>query len=107
MLRDTLVALSHDRLDGHSGLDGIDHGGKLKRHAVAGRLDDAASVSCHEGVGNFAVFAECADGADLVKAHEPRVTHHVSGHDCRQPPSDPNWLLLLHGLAAPATSCLP
>jgi hypothetical protein len=39
--------------------------------------------------------------------HEPRVAGYVSGHDCCQPTSDPTWLLLLHGEAAPATSRLP
>jgi hypothetical protein len=39
--------------------------------------------------------------APTVEAHEARVTGHVSGDDGRQSPSDPNWLLLLHGQAAP------
>jgi hypothetical protein len=33
---------------------------------------------CDEGVGNLAVFAECAGGADLVEPNEPRVAGHVS-----------------------------
>jgi hypothetical protein len=39
----------------------------------------ATPVSCHEGVGNLAVFAESSGGADLVTAHKPRVACHVSG----------------------------
>jgi hypothetical protein len=51
----------------------------------------------HKGVGHLAVFAECAGGADLIEAHEPRVARHVSGNYGRQSASDPTWLLLLHG----------
>jgi hypothetical protein len=31
-----------------------------------------------------AVFTECASGADLVKAHEPRVTCHLSSVNSRK-----------------------
>jgi hypothetical protein len=34
----------------------------------------------HESVGNLAVFAERAGRADLVEAHEPRISGHVSGY---------------------------
>jgi hypothetical protein len=61
----------------------------------------------HDSISDPAVFAECAGGAYLVEAHEPRVTSHVSRDYGRQSPSDPTWLLLLHGQAAPATSLLP
>lgn len=54
-------------------LDRIDHPGKLKQHTVPRGLHEATAVFCHEGVGNLAVFAECAGGADLVEPHEPRV----------------------------------
>jgi hypothetical protein len=57
---------------------------------------------CHECIGDLAVFAECAGGADLVKAHEARVARHVSSDYGCQPASDPNWLLPLHGQAASA-----
>ena len=61
----------------------------------------------HESIGDLAVFAECAGGADLVEAHEPRVARHVSRDYGRQPASDPTWLLLLHGQAAPSDIILP
>jgi len=38
---------------------------------------------CHESIGDLAVFAESAGGADLIEAHEPRVASHVSGDYCR------------------------
>jgi hypothetical protein len=44
----------------------------------------------HEGVGNFAVFAERAGGADLVEAHEARVASHVSRDYCGEPASYPS-----------------
>ena len=50
----------------------------------------------HESIGNLAMFAECAGGAHLIKAHEPRVTGDVSRDYSRQPASDPNCLFLLH-----------
>ena len=52
---------------------------------------------CHESIGNLPVFAEGAGGADLIEAHEPRVTRNVSGDYCRQPSSDPAWLDFGHG----------
>ena len=36
----------------------------------------------HEGVGNLAVFTECAGGAYLIEAHEPRVAGHVGCDYC-------------------------
>jgi hypothetical protein len=62
----------------HCTLDRIDDRWKLKQHAVPRGLDDATPVSCHEFVGDLAVFTESAGGADLVEAHEPRVPGHVS-----------------------------
>jgi hypothetical protein len=101
-----LVALAHFRLNRDCAFDRIDHRGKLKQHAVPRGLDDATAVFCHESIGDLAVFAERAGGADLVEAHEPRVARHVSGDYCRQPASDPNWLLLLHGSERPSRDIL-
>ena len=67
----------------------------------------ADPVFRHNGVGNLAVFAERAGGADLVKPHEPRVARHIGRDYRRQPASDPRWLLLLHGQAAPGNTVLP
>jgi hypothetical protein len=58
--------------------DRIDHRWKLKQHAVARGLDDAAPVFRHESISDHAVFAKCTDGADLVDAHEARVTDNIS-----------------------------
>ena len=107
VLRDTFVPLGHHRLHSHRALDRIDHRGKLKQHAVPRGLHEATAVLRHEGIGNLAVFAEGAGGADLVEAHEPRVARHVSRDYRRQPASDPSWLLLLHGQAAPAAPSCP
>jgi hypothetical protein len=49
----------------------------------------------HERIGNYAVFAEYARGADLVEPHEPRVASDVSRHDCGEPASYTTWLVLL------------
>ncbi len=51
----------------------------------------------HESIGDCAVLAECAGGADLVEAHEARVASDVSRDYGGEPASDPSWLLLLHG----------
>ena len=82
-------------------LDRIDHQGELKQHAVPRGLDETIPMLCHESIGDLAVFAENAGGADLIEAHEPRVARHVSRDYRRQPASDPNWLLLLHAKHAP------
>jgi hypothetical protein len=81
--------------------------GKLKEHTVPRGLHEATAVFRHEGIGNLAVFAECAGGPDLVEAHEPRVACHVNRDYGRQPASDPSWLLLPHGQAALAAPSLP
>ena len=49
---------------------------------------------CHQSISDLAVLSEGAGGADLVKAHEPRVAGNVSRDYCCQPSSD--TLLLLH-----------
>jgi hypothetical protein len=59
------------RLHSHRALDRIDHRRKLKEHTVPRGLHEPTAVFRHEGVGNLAVFAEGAGGADLVEAHEP------------------------------------
>ena len=109
VLWDTLVPLGHHRLHRHSAFNRIDDRGKLEQHAVPPGLHEATPVFRHEGVGNLAVFAECAGGADLIEAHKPRVTSHVSGDYGRQSASDPTWLLLFHTNHAPlcVTLCLP
>jgi hypothetical protein len=56
-------------LHSYRAFDRIDYRWKLKQHAVARGLHETAPVFCHEGVGNLAVFTECAGGADLVEAH--------------------------------------
>jgi len=46
-------------------------------------------MSGHESIDNGAVFAERAGGADLVEAHEPRISRDVSRHYRRQSAFDP------------------
>jgi hypothetical protein len=58
-------------------------------HLCAYEFHEASPVFCHEGVGNLAVFAEGAGGADLVEAHEARVARYVSRDDGRQFASNP------------------
>ena len=74
------VPLGHRRLHRHRAFDRIDHRGKLKQHAVPRGLHEAAPVLRHERVGDLAVFAERAGGADLVEPHEPRIASDVSGY---------------------------
>ena len=98
------VPLGHHRLHSYRAFDRIDHRGKLKQHAVTRGLDDAATMLRHERIGDRAVFAESAGGADLVEAHEPRIACDVSRDYCREPASDTTWLLLLHKPSASLTS---
>jgi hypothetical protein len=81
----------------HRTLDRIDHRRKLKQHTVPRALHDAPPVLLHEGIGDLAVFAEGARGADFVETHEPRVACDVSGDYGSEPASDTNWVLLFHG----------
>jgi hypothetical protein len=82
VIRDALVPLGHHRLHRYRALDRIDYGRKLKQQAVSRGLHEATAVFCHEGVGDLAVFAECAGGAYFVEAHETRVASNVSRHYC-------------------------
>jgi hypothetical protein len=70
-------------LYGYRAFDRIDYRGELKQHAVSRGLHEAPPVFCNEGVGNFSVLAECAGGADLIEAHQARVTGNVSRDYCR------------------------
>jgi len=70
-LRDTFVPLGHHRLHSYRALDRIDYRRKLKQHAVSSGLHEPTAVFRHEGVDDLTVFAEGADRADLVEAHEP------------------------------------
>jgi hypothetical protein len=65
-----LIPLVHHRLHCHRAFDRIDYGGKLKQHPVARGLHETTAMLCDEGIGNRAVFAECAGGADLVGPHQ-------------------------------------
>src|SRR5262249_36128777 len=96
ILRDTLVTFGHHRLHGYRALNSIDHRGKLKQHTVTRGLDDAPSVLRHESIGDLAVFAESARGANLVEAHEPRVACDISRDYGSEPASDASWLVVLH-----------
>ena len=66
VLRNTVVALGHHRLHSYRAFDRIHHRRKLEQHAVSRGLDDPASIFCHQRIGDGAVFAEGAGGADLV-----------------------------------------
>jgi hypothetical protein len=79
VLRDAFISLDHHRLHGYRAFDRINYRGKLKQHAVSRGLHEATPVFGYESVGDRAVFAERAGGADLVEAHQPRVARHVSG----------------------------
>src|SRR5262249_22614278 len=41
-------------------------------------------VLCHESIGDRAVFAERASGADLISAHKPGIPGDISRQHCRQ-----------------------
>src|ERR1700754_2760874 len=81
-------------------IDRIDHRRKLKQHAVSRGLHEASPVLRHESIGDLAVFAEGAGGADLVEAHEARVARDVGRDYGGEPASDASWLVLLHKLSA-------
>src|SRR6516165_8744022 len=96
------VTFGHHCLHRHGAFDCIDHRRKFKQHAVARCLHETSAVFCHESFSCCEVFAEGAGSADLVEAHEPRVPGNVSGHDCRQPASDPAWMRFAHGTRSPS-----
>ena len=81
VLRDTFVPLSHHRLHSNRTLDRIDHRGKLKENTVSGGLHEPPPVLLHECIGDLAVFAECTGCADLVEAHERRLSVNLGDHE--------------------------
>jgi hypothetical protein len=63
-------------------------------------------VLLHESIGDLAVFAEGAGGADLVEAHEARVASDISRDYGGEPASDANWVLTLHGKHVPSCEAI-
>ncbi len=80
-------ARRHRPLDRNGALDGVDDAREFHQHAVARGLDDPSVMVGDPGVDQLGPVGLLArNRAALVGLHEPRVAHHVSGQNCRQPP---------------------
>src|SRR6516165_3277732 len=68
----------------------IDDAGKLHQHAVAGGLDDPATVLGDLRIEELAAQGfEAFERAFLVRPHQPSIADDISGQDRRQPSLDP------------------
>jgi hypothetical protein len=84
-------------LELHSGPNGLDRTGKLRQKPVAGVFDNAAAMVRYCRAHN--IRQECYHfgvRSLFVIVHKARIASHVSGQYRRQPPFDPDWLLLHH-----------
>ncbi len=103
---DAVIALGHSGLHRDGALHRVDYRRKLDQQTIARGLYDTTAMLRHQRIGNGPVFTQGAGGADLVEAHQSRITGHIGGHDSRQSPSDPVRLVLLHGKASPFAHCI-
>src|ERR1700740_2428130 len=80
--------------------------GRTKRRFVEGNLERALSEETRPGAERKLTGKEEALLVATACAKPPAGCKLASDYG-RQPASDPSWLLLLHGQAAPATSSMP
>jgi hypothetical protein len=96
ILRDAGIALGHHRLQRYRAFHRIDHRWKLNQQAITRSFDDTAAMLGDQCVGDSAMFAQDAGGANLVEAHQARIAGHVGHSYRRQPTSDPAGLNFRH-----------
>src|SRR5262249_10324746 len=86
LLRHLGITFRHPTLNLDGTPKGVHHARKLHEHAVAGGLDESATVlgdlRVYEGA---AVGLELSERPFLVSAHEAAVSGHVSGQDRCKP----------------------
>ena len=77
------LAVDHPALDLDGAAHGIDDASKFRQQAVAGVLDDAASVLPDLWLDQLPEMRlEAFVRALLVRAHQARISRHISGEDC-------------------------
>jgi hypothetical protein len=82
------VALGHAELDFDCAAHGVDHATELDEDAVAGALDDAASMNRDRRVDEVAAKrAQPRKNQFLTDACEPAVADNVGGEDRREFPA--------------------
>ena len=65
--------------------DGVHSTAKLRKHAIARRVGDAASMGRNEPVQDFPTCREGIQGSNLIGPHEAAIALHVSRKDSGQP----------------------
>src|SRR5262245_45044697 len=84
------IALGHLPLDIDSTAYAVDDTGKLDKHAVARRLDNAPAVFGDLGIDDRASVAlECGQCAFFIQAHQPRIACDVRRKNGRKAALDP------------------
>jgi hypothetical protein len=97
----TGIALGHATLHVHGAAHRIDHAGELQQQAIAGGLDDPATVLGDLGVNKLPpVVLQSRQGGAVVAAHEQGIAHHIGRYDCRKSSVVPCQASLPEGLAS-------
>ena len=89
-LRPIGVAVLHSLLKDDGAAHGIDDRCELDQDAIAGRLEDAATVLSDQRIDEFAPIAfQGGEGPFFVRTHQPRISGDIGAEDRRQPPLYP------------------
>ena len=90
ILRDVGVLRGHRALDLNRATGCIDGAGEFHKHAVTGRLDDAATVGSYSRVNkSFSGRLESGQCAFLVGTHEATISSDICRQHSRQSPFYP------------------
>ena len=82
LLGEVQIAVGHRALNFAGAAHRVDHAGKLRQHAVAGGLDDAAVTLADLRIQQFdEMRLEALVRALLVGTHQARIAHHIGGED--------------------------
>src|SRR5215831_12454756 len=98
VLGDLDIAIDHSALDFDRTAHRVDDAREFREHAVAGGLDDAATVLADLRIDQLSAMRfQAFERAFLVRSHQPRVTRDIGGEDRGETPLDG----LFHSLPQP------
>ena len=75
------ILCGYRRLHSDSALHGIDRAGEVGNDAIAGNIEDAATMRRDQSVDDGAARFQSGQRADVVTRHQPAVASDVGGED--------------------------